>query len=92
MAIELGVSCAAEQVLQFAHMPPSALILGAFLLFVLSGIGLAAGLLLRGKPITGSCGGVDPDGRPLADCLCERAREEAARTGRPEPSQPACEL
>ena len=78
--------------LQSAHMPPSALILGAFALFALSGLGLAAGLLLRGKPIAGSCGGVDADGRPLADCLCERARERAERAGEPEPTQPACEL
>lgn len=73
-------------------MPPSSLILGAFLLFGLSSLGLAAGLLLKGKPIAGSCGGVDPDGRPLADCLCERAREGAKTAGKPEPTQPACKL
>ena len=70
----------------------AALILYAFALFALCAIGLGAGLLLKGKPIAGSCGGVDADGRPLADCLCERAREQAARAGEPEPTEPACEL
>ena len=70
----------------------AALLLSAFALFAICAIGLGAGLLLKGKPMGGSCGGVDADGRPLADCLCERAREEAARAGEPEPTQPACEL
>lgn len=73
-------------------MTYSVLLLSAFGLFALCAVGLGVGLLLRGKPIAGSCGGVDADGRPLADCLCERAREEAARAGKPEPTEPACEL
>ncbi len=27
--------------------------------------------LLRGRALSGSCGGVGPDGESLADCLCE---------------------
>ncbi|MEL6427855.1 MAG: ApbE family protein [Planctomycetota bacterium] len=32
--------------------------------------GMAVGLL-RGRRLSGSCGGVGPDGESLADCLCE---------------------
>ncbi len=44
-----------------------------FLVFVFFGIGLAAMAvgLLRGRPLSGSCGGVGPDGESIADCLCE---------------------
>lgn len=27
--------------------------------------------LLRGRALSGSCGGVGPDGESIADCLCE---------------------
>ena len=33
---------------------------------------MAVGWILKGKALSGSCGGVDPDGKPLADCLCEK--------------------
>ena len=43
------------------------------LAFLFMGIGIAAMAvgLLRGKALSGSCGGVGPDGESLADCLCE---------------------
>lgn len=44
-----------------------------FLVFLFFGIGIAAMAvgLLRGRALSGSCGGVGPDGESLADCLCE---------------------
>lgn len=27
--------------------------------------------LLRGRALSGSCGGIGPDGESIADCLCE---------------------
>ena len=41
--------------------------LGVFMLAV---GGMAVGLM-RGRALSGSCGGVGPDGESLADCLCE---------------------
>ena len=43
----------------------------AFVLMVVALLAMAIGWFLKGKALSGSCGGVDPDGRPLADCLCE---------------------
>lgn len=40
------------------------------LVFMVALGGMAVGLL-RGRPLSGSCGGVGPDGESLADCLCE---------------------
>jgi hypothetical protein len=68
-----------------------ALALAAFTLFALSIAGLGVGLLLKRKPLSGSCGGVDTDGKPLADCLCEKAREAAIREGTPVLPEGACE-
>lgn len=44
-----------------------------FLVFLFFSIGLAAMAvgLIRGRALSGSCGGVGPDGESLADCLCE---------------------
>jgi hypothetical protein len=67
------------------------MVLAAFLLFALSALGLGIGLIFQRKPLSGSCGGVDADGKPLADCLCEKAREAAFREGGPSPVEPACE-
>jgi hypothetical protein len=67
------------------------MVLAAFLLFALSALGLGIGLIFRRKPLSGSCGGVDADGKPLADCLCEKAREAAALEGVRAPTEPACE-
>ena len=69
----------------------SSMVLAAFLLFALSALGLGIGLFFQRKPLSGSCGGVDADGKPLADCLCEKAREAAMRVGAPKPTEPACE-
>lgn len=41
-----------------------------FLFFAMAVAAMAVGLLL-GKPLSGSCGGVGPDGESIADCLCE---------------------
>ena len=38
--------------------------------FVVAVAAMAVGLL-RGKALSGSCGGVGPDGESIADCLCE---------------------
>lgn len=43
------------------------IVLGTFLLAVSA---MAVGLL-RGRRLSGSCGGVGPDGESIADCLCE---------------------
>ena len=43
------------------------IVLAAFLVAVAA---MAVGLL-RGKALSGSCGGVGPDGESIADCLCE---------------------
>jgi len=46
---------------------------GAFIVAVLA---MAIGVVVRGKALKGSCGGVDPTtGRTLADCLCERLQK-----------------
>ena len=67
------------------------LAIAAVSLWGLAMAGLAIGLLLQRKALSGSCGGVDADGKPLADCLCEKAREAAALAGAPAPTEPACE-
>ena len=41
-----------------------------FAFFALAVGGMAVGLL-RGRALSGSCGGVGPDGESIADCLCE---------------------
>ena len=46
-----------------------------FVLMLVSLTAMAVGWLIKGKALSGSCGGVDPDGRPLADCLCELANK-----------------
>lgn len=43
------------------------IVLAVFLVAVAA---MAVGLL-RGKALSGSCGGVGPDGESIADCLCE---------------------
>lgn len=41
--------------------------------FLLAAIGMALGVLITGKRLKGSCGGVmGPDGQALGDCLCAR--------------------
>ncbi|MEZ6018358.1 MAG: (Na+)-NQR maturation NqrM [Planctomycetota bacterium] len=45
----------------------------AFGAFIIAVIAMAVGVIVRGKALKGSCGGVDPkSGKMLADCLCER--------------------
>lgn len=46
------------------------LFLIVFLFFLVAVAAMAVGLL-RGRELSGSCGGVGPDGEPIADCLCE---------------------
>lgn len=48
------------------------IVFGAFLFAVLA---MSVGAIVRGKALSGSCGGIDTDGKPLADCLCERLRK-----------------
>jgi hypothetical protein len=44
--------------------------------FVLAVIGMGIGVLVRGKALKGSCGGIDPTtGQTLGDCLCERLKK-----------------
>jgi hypothetical protein len=44
--------------------------------FVVAVLGMGIGVLVRGKALKGSCGGVDPTtGRSLGDCLCERLKK-----------------
>ena len=46
------------------------LFLIVFAIFLVAMAAMAVGLL-RGRVLSGSCGGVGPDGESLADCLCE---------------------
>ena len=72
------------------------LFLIVFAVFALAIAGMAVGLL-RGRRLSGSCGGVGPDGEALADCLCEMqnapvcdARKEILRlTGKLAPRESA---
>lgn len=50
--------------------------LAAFALFLVAVLSMAVGVLVKGKKLNGSCGGRTPDGRMLADCLCEREKRE----------------
>lgn len=47
----------------------------AFVLMLVAVTAMAVGWIVKRKALSGSCGGVDTDGRPLADCLCEMANE-----------------
>jgi hypothetical protein len=48
----------------------------AFGAFALAVVAMAIGVIVRGKALSGSCGGVDPTtGRSLGDCLCERLKK-----------------
>ena len=40
-------------------------------LFFAFAVGAMAIGLVRGRALSGSCGGVGPDGESIADCLCE---------------------
>ena len=51
-------------------------ILAGFVLFVLAMLGMAVGVLFRGRRLSGSCGGSTPDGESLADCVCARKDAE----------------
>ena len=48
----------------------------AFGLFLLAVAGMAVGVILAGKRLNRSCGGVDPSGENLGDCLCARREAE----------------
>lgn len=54
------------------YNPPMETFLAAFAVFALGGLAMAIGVILKGKHLSGSCGGVGPDGESIADCLCER--------------------
>ena len=43
--------------------------------------GMAVGVVMGGRELSGSCGGRLPDGTLVGDCLCEKAREHAESTG-----------
>jgi len=44
--------------------------------FVVAVVAMAIGVIVRGKALKGSCGGVDPTtGRTLGDCLCEKLKK-----------------
>ena len=47
----------------------------AFVFMIIALTAMAVGWIIKGKALSGSCGGVDPDGRPLADCLCEMMKK-----------------
>jgi hypothetical protein len=54
--------------------------IATFALFGLAVLGMAVGLIVKGKRLSGSCGGRGPDGRPLADCLCARENRPTCDT------------
>lgn len=65
--------------------------LGAFLLLTLAVTGMALGVIVKGKSLSGSCGGRLPDGTLVGDCLCEKAKQEACAAGEAAPAN-VCEL
>lgn len=54
------------------NLSPMESFIAAFALFLLAVAGMAVGVLIKGKRLSGSCGGRGPDGRPLGECLCAR--------------------
>ncbi len=49
----------------------------SFGIFVLAVAGMAVGVLIAGKRLSGSCGGaMGPDGEALGDCLCARKEND----------------
>ncbi|HPF15641.1 MAG: hypothetical protein H6829_00265 [Planctomycetes bacterium] len=50
--------------------------LAAFLFFVLAVAGMAVGVMLQGKRLSGSCGGRLPDGTKIGDCHCEKTKQD----------------
>ncbi len=49
----------------------------AFLVFLLAVAGMAVGVVVAGKRLSGSCGGaMGPDGEALGDCLCARKQND----------------
>ena len=70
--------------------PAMVTFLATFTVFVTALALMAVGVMVAGKRLSGSCGGRGPNGEPLGDCLCEKAREEALARGEPAPELPPC--
>jgi len=49
--------------------------IAAFLVFGIGVAGMAIGVIVNGRRLQGSCGGIDINGDSLADCMCERKRQ-----------------
>lgn len=48
-----------------------------FVVFALAAVGMAAGLLLRGSALAGSCATITGDGDPTSKCdICRASRSE----------------
>ncbi len=49
----------------------------SFAVFALAVAGMAVGVMVTGKRLSGSCGGaMGPDGEALGDCLCVRKEND----------------
>ncbi|MDP6942074.1 MAG: hypothetical protein QGH51_08635 [Planctomycetota bacterium] len=48
----------------------------SFCLFLIAVSAMAVGVIFAGKRLSGSCGGVSPDGDELGDCVCSRKDQE----------------
>jgi hypothetical protein len=53
-----------------------AVFVATLVLFLLAVGGMSIGLL-RGRRLSGSCGGVDREGRPIGDCHCGQTPSNA---------------
>ena len=58
--------------------------------FLLAAIGMALGVMVTGKRLKGSCGGImGPDGEAIGDCLCARKGTNACEKVGTAPEQAA---
>ena len=54
--------------------------LAAFLVFALAAAAMAIGVIVKNRPLSGSCGGVARDGTEIGDCLCAREGKNVCDT------------
>ncbi len=62
-----------------------------FAVFLVAAFGMAIGWIVKGKALSGSCGGAGPDGESIADCLCELINKPVCGSRRAELGLPPLE-